>query len=919
MVGSQVHSQYPSRISFSSMQQHRSWLPSNADLHCQESETSEAFGSSNTTPDGHFLSFNGYVCPGPVDKSSPFNSSWIQRLIPSQNTRVEQAQLSDKLDRDNYGIDGSHSYWNESADHLKYQSDIPVYENSRRSKQDFFSSKVYRGGKLPAACMGNGVSVRHFEVPDALPPEIQVLPKPLPVVESLLPGCSEKAQEKQIFPETNRPHVVSLSSGFAKPMNETVLYTAYEKSRVCCTSIEELNCCSVVGAAGDSFTLKALQQGNRRSDPLQPCSELSFKSNDAVTSDVDTIYSVENKQRGTNLRTHKNSTQTEGSFVTLVNKNRRFDSNNCWAFSLPRGQAVESRPFDGHSAPNNCWNSKEHSSYALDGSEALHSRKGSFDGGQRSFPCKEKDDLWQVSNLVPVQCESNVVKETAGIYLPHQTIEQDLGSSHEEQGGTSRSFSFHFENGLAPEDYSKVVMRIGQWPFGPSILSSQNLGQSRLSEDNRAKGLVDVTTLGTPHDSVFFFQEPGVHETGSDCIGRIQSLPFFGTKKLNDSSSCDVFNNHDISPHKAARTIEALPATGVDHSMKTLKGGPPLSTRESNSMVEGVEGKELSWGFPLFKPSSHHSTPSYPSEVAQSNHADSNCVSVNHWQGHRPLIRGSSHTGPHHESTQLNVVDGNLCSIGSCSKRPLNYWSEDGSTSAKAKSLPFALETSVSSQEQLPGSQQHRAINKVNSASGDQESHGKEATSWDASGSGTKENIWMKRWSTLKSRKVQAVSGPNGEGGVFAGSTHARNYIEDHYTLQASGDISGRFNVWPAAKRFCLEERSRLHSELGTAVSNSGLVVAGKENNDQSAASHFMKRFFTPSVAAMAIMGRTARKVNDTQPQKSGLFGIWALNASLRKPSGACAEACKEFATMMDCKKEIAQFAAMAPSAQEEL
>lgn len=991
MVCSQVYFQHSSHCVFSNVHQHRSGAPSNSELHCQEPETSEGNWLGNTAPDGHLWSSKGYACSGYANTTSPFKSSWIQRLIPSHNTR-EQPHPLDKHIRENHVIDGVQTNWKENADYLTVlgnRPDLPVYENSRRSMQNFFSSRqTYLGTNTPG-CVQNGVNIAAtsilFEVPETLPPEIHVPPKPLPVVESLLPECSKKVTESQTSTETNVPHILSRCTGFVIPMKQTVHYSADEKSRVSCSSIEGLNSDSVVCAAGDLIALKSLQLGKQRVDPSQPFSESPFDSLDAVTrSDMDPTFGGKDRRIGTDLRTHMNSTQTEDASITLRTESRYPNLHQDRASSVARSQYVENRLLDGYSIPmraegmesfqerfsqanllaskaderlplgfsmdrvmcsktiskRNCWNPKD--SYAHDGSEALHAREGSFDGGWCSIPNMEKDGPQQISILDSSHREANFAKEKAGISSSRYMIEQALGSSHgshEEQGGTSRSFSFHFENRLAELDQAKVVTRKGQWPFGPSTLSSEDLDQSRWSEDNRARDLAEAIRLGLPPDSSSIFQEIGVCEVGNADINRSRCSPFFGSENLNKSTSRRIADNHDGLPYKAAcidirgvlgeMNTQALPGSSVDEAgreeARSLLGGHKLSRLESSLRIEGMEGKELLYSLPsrtvgvsdwkAFKPSIKSSTYTCPPEGTQLDHADGNRVSVSNWKAFKPSIRSTRTCRPEH--TPLNHADGNLCystgSIGSCSGAPANLCIEDPSTSVDARSRPITYEKpaalpSAALQNKLHSSSRLCAGSGVNTAPYDRESEGKKALGWEGPGSAVKQNIWLQRWFPMSSRKVQAVSMPSREGRILAGMTHARNNFEDYSTSQGSRESSYRFDLRPA-KRICYEKRSGLQPELGNSI-KIGSEAVGSEHYKKGVVSHFMKRFFTPTAAAMAIMGMMARKVHATQPQRRGLFGVWAANASAKKPSPAQPEVCKEFLT----EKEFLQSAAKALS-----
>eukprot|EP00250_Pteridium_aquilinum_P002652 c12876_g1_i2 orf=776-1348(+) len=98
-----------------------------------------------------------------------------------------------------------------------------------------------------------------------------------------------------------------------------------------------------------------------------------------------------------------------------------------------------------------------------------------------------------------------------------------------------------------------------------------------------------------------------------------------------------------------------------------------------------------------------------------------------------------------------------------------------------------------------------------------------------------------------------------------------------------------------STKRVCHEKRSGLQFEAGKAVSKFDSEAPLIENNENGGVSTFMKQFFTPSPAAMAVMGTTARQVYATQPLKRGLFGAWASNASITRPPSARAELSKNF------------------------
>eukprot|EP00250_Pteridium_aquilinum_P027107 c3421_g1_i1 orf=495-3335(+) len=937
MVCSQVYSQRPSQTVPANAQPHRYWDPNNTEVYCLEPETMQGKWLGNSVCDGNVWPSKVNACSGPANTPSSFKSSWIQRLIPSHGTRAEQPQITENLISESHGIDAVQIDWKENATYppiMGNKSDFPLYENSR-SKQDFFSCHQTYLDSDTTRGAHNGVNIaatsRRVEPSEALQPEVQVFPKQLPIVESLLPGASKRIFDNQISTETNKPHILSKCTVFSNHINQTVHYSADERSRVSCSSIQGMNSRSAVCAAEDLLAFKSMQGGKSCFNLSQPNLEFPLNSADAVTmSNMDSVYAGKDWRTSTNLsRTYMNPLHTVDPFTNLHTEDRYPVSHANWASSVVRCRSTENRLVDGHLMPyraegikpytecfaqashstsktderlgigvsmdrttcpktmgiRDCWHAMEHQNYEVGDSctvEALNARGGAFDGGGGLLiPNMRKDGLQRVSNLDLSQNGANVAKERASISVSDHVTEQDLSLTHdsnEEQGGMSRSFSFQFANQLSYDpDHARVVMRKGNWPFCPTSVSSEDLVQSRCPVDSRSRDMAETSRSGISLKNSSTFQEIGTHETGMVCIGRSRCSPFFGTENLTESARHELYSvKDDNSPYKAScidikevflggMNTQALCGNGVAQAggieqgkARSLRGGHAFSRFETDLMIKATEWKELKYAHPF------------------------RTVSVNNWD---PSSRSTIHTFPP-VGAQLKQADGSLCystsSIGSCSKCSANRCTEKPSTAVEARyrhtpHKKLEASTPVAIKGHLYRSKTQSASNGLNVVRDGQDYEGRDEVGGE--GSGLKKNMWLRRWSTTRSREGLDVCKANRERTFFADMAPTR---KGYSTSQGIKESSHCFDLRPA-KRICWEERSGLQAEPGKETSKfSSIAMGRKHSKSGGVASHFMKRFLTPSAAAMAVMGMTARQVHATQPQGSGLFGAWTVNASTR-------------------------------------
>ncbi|KAI5062754.1 hypothetical protein GOP47_0023293 [Adiantum capillus-veneris] len=164
--------------------------------------------------------------------------------------------------------------------------------------------------------------------------------------------------------------------------------------------------------------------------------------------------------------------------------------------------------------------------------------------------------------------------------------------------------------------------------------------------------------------------------------------------------------------------------------------------------------------------------------------------------------------------------------------------------------------------------------------------------------------MWLKRWSTTSPQEEHALlkMQPKQERGIV----NSRHFVENNYSSsQSSLEYSHQFDVRPA-KRACYGQRFGLHSKPCQGIPGLGSIGIGRQSQQQiDATSHFMKRFLAPSGAAMAVMGKTARKAHGTHPQRRGLFSAWPAISSENKALKGQVKAGKEFLTRHTSRKEF--------------
>ncbi|KAI5062753.1 hypothetical protein GOP47_0023292 [Adiantum capillus-veneris] len=473
MVCSQVYSQNPSHCLLSVAHHHRSWGSSNAEMRLLEVETSERDCKGN-------FPYSSV--------SSPIKSSWIQRLIPSQNTRMEQPQFTNSMPIGRGGFNGLQANCSYDAvfnSEVGKQSDFALYENSRRSRKAL-------SGRHEILLTKNTACNEQVEISapgtsricnlEVLQPKIQVPLRTLPVVECLLnPGCSKHVFEAQLSTETNDLHNVFKSSGFSNPIKQTVHFSADERCGVSCSSIEGLNSCRARCADGDS---NASLLGDKCFNSSQPTLDFSFNHPEAaLRSHVDSRLQVQTcTYSGVDCA---NGLQTEETIhaesrdpvspmgLVSLEKRYRYDesrflgrgvmpyntsvTDSFMQANLSTTRTLEDLHVDQKSLqtarnrnPELSQEQQDHEKGATYAFEVSCGKGGAFTGDGCSYSGLGKDGSQRVSDLVSSQFKAST-REKTGITLAPRVVEQDLnpsGDSHKEQDVTSGSFSFHSNSRL---------------------------------------------------------------------------------------------------------------------------------------------------------------------------------------------------------------------------------------------------------------------------------------------------------------------------------------------------------------------------------------------------------------------------------------------------------------------------------------
>lgn len=910
MVCSQVYSQHPSRCLLSVAHQGRSWGSSNAERCFLEVETGEGDCKGNSACGGYSRPSNGYACPGYASTSSPFMSSWIQRLIPANITRAEQAQFTKSLPIEREGFHGLQADWS----HDRYESGLALYENSSRSRHNFYNNQESLLGNTTTCNEHIGVDVpstgRIRKPLEALQPKVQIPPRTLPVVECLLkPGCTKNCSNPHVSTETKKSHDFFRFSVFSNPVKQTVHFSADERSRVSCSSIDGLNFRSGRRVAGD---LNASLGGEKCFNALQPTWEFSFNGPEAASrSNRHLIYDGRKVQNYTySGMDFLNGPQIEGQVVSNCLESRDPVSFTGWPCMERWYRTDKSRSLDRPSMPYKarCIDSlpqcfmQENLSTARteeglkseqksmqtrsnrndrriqDGKGAMFDtqvscgKRSAFSGGGCSNPGLGKVRFQHTSDLV-----SSHVGGKASISLAPCLIEQELGSSqesHKEQDVTSGSFSFYSKSRLPfGSADAKVVTERGHWPFCETKPYLEDLVQERVPKNWRTTDRVEAPRPEMSLNHVFTTQFEG----DSAHFSRSQCSPFFGIEPLADYGRNRLASEDDCRQYKPTRMdyggmyseeskTEALNNYGViqgagvkQEKASQHNDGIIFRRIQSDSIIEGMEERERKYSHP------------------------SRTIGRVNWEGFKPPFRI------------------NTSNIESSLKRPADLGTQDLATEVETRNTLTMLEGPVV----LPSARLQEHSHSFSVSSGlHKAAHVPKSEEQGAKGSVSRQNMWLRRWSTTRAREERALlKSTNRERSIV----HSGRLVENNYsTSQSSWESSHHFAL-RSAKRACYGQRIGLDSAPCQVIPVAGSAAVGREDQHGfDVASHFMKRFLTPSAAAMAIMGMTARRVHATKPQRGGLFGAWpVMNSSTNKHLTGQVEVGKDFLTRHKDKKEF--------------
>lgn len=980
MVCSQAYSQASSHCGRWKTQQHNDVSPRflNVSEFDEGPENSEACYLKNTVLDGKLWSsrgFRSYSSSGNPNALSPLKSSWIQRLIPSSHaTGLQQPQDTDNHMSESHGINGM------------WTTETPLYENSRGSKHDLHSSHqtllgtaTLHGGEGAANA---GTSSSPFEASEAPKPEMQVSPKLMPIVESLLPGYSKKVNERQTSTETSKFQTLSKRTAFSNDVKQTVLFSADKRPRVSCSSIEGLKSQSAALAAGSFPSFKSLGADKTCFKQSQPMPESYLKGAEALTmSTMSPIYGGKdchlspNLNRGymglpdtrpaVNLQTERrwpfwyadgpsaverpefaensllcepampnggegielfSNSHTQAKFFSS-NTDERMHSDVCMDQSLHLKRSTRN---------TDCWHPEEYHDYGGDTSfrsKALIERRSAVDreGLGQSMT---KHAFHRGSDNFSVHYGVKRAKEKAGPFSSHQMLEQALGSSHgyhQERPGTSASFSFHFGKLLSykPEHAEGVEV---EWPFSLATEPIGNSVQSKWPSGEGNAELVEASRPGNMHNNSATLEKKNGRVASTSFISRRPSSPSFGIESSTELARHRLSLKDNVSPYKAVcndirgacfgkantepvhgNSVEQFGEIEQQERVKSVRGVHLLSRAESELNIECMEDKELRYPHFLGRTSNRNNWMGFKPSTTSSVHA--------------PRLSGSfppagadlKKTG----GTSKLYLGGHNTNIGSCSKMhgtilvcdPSSTNDEEGRIPGGHPSFkkPGALPSSALGKQawdtgkQIAGSVLNVAPNGMESEAG---------VAVGRKGPVVKRKMWLQRWCAASSiRKVQ--------GNFF---NLSRGVGMSHHLTSLKGDcgtVRGRRGVTDftsesvdlrPAKRVCHEKRCGLQVEPGKAVSGFDSVPLWRQRHVGGVASQFMKRFFTPSAAAMVIMGMTARQVHATQPQKKGLFSAWASSTAptVRFPI-AHTEAFKDSKTISNSTKEFPQVASEHP------
>eukprot|EP00250_Pteridium_aquilinum_P004358 c14576_g1_i2 orf=3-1916(-) len=512
---------------------------------------------------------------------SPLESSWVQRWIPSHSARLEQPEVSYNLKMENHGMDNR--AWKENAAEYEFS----LYENSKRSKQEvYIGTQTFMGtnSRCYDGAVVNTATNSPVKALEALQPDV------IPVVESLLSGCSRKVTGNEpSLTEANKLGDLSKCTGCYNQIKQTVHFHADERSRISCSSIAGLNSWSAVPPARHLLPVKPLHLGKTCFNSLRLDPEFPLNSTDTSTrcKKLDPIYGGKDRQTSTNLsRGCVNLSQTRpatNSFCTgpllPINHASSAERHGTVKNSLLhrpvvtyRAEAVESfsKPIFAQAnasidhvrhlktSDRDCWHAKEclkceddpcFRSKAFIGSGSASEGEGCLG---HNFV---QDGPPGVSNMVSLHHGINRVHEEAGGFLSyHMDEEHELGSSHrsdEEQAGTSSSFSFHRLSDNSEQ--FEAVMGKGVCILCPNTVSSEDLvQQSRCLCEDKNGDFAETTRPGMfLHDSSTL-QTIGGGEAGIDYMARSQCSPFFGTETLTELTRYRPSVEDDISPYKAS-------------------------------------------------------------------------------------------------------------------------------------------------------------------------------------------------------------------------------------------------------------------------------------------------------------------------------------------------------------------------------
>ncbi|MCO5615078.1 hypothetical protein L7F22_069366 [Adiantum nelumboides] len=843
-----------------------------------------------------------YACSEYASTSSPITSSWIQRLIPAEVARVEQPQFLNPLPIGREGSDGLQMDWSYDtvykSDNEK-QSGCGLYENSRQvisSKHEALLTKTtICNEQVDVSPPGIG-RISDLQV---LQPKIQVPPRILPVVESLLnPGCAKHVMEAQLPMETNKLQNMLKSAGFSNPIKQTVHFSSYDRFRVSCSSIEGFNSRGARRVAGD-FNASLL--GDKCFITSQPTLEYSFSyPKAALKSQLDSTSSGIDAQTctypGMDRTNGPQTGETSGirdsvSTMGLLSLERRHGSDE--SRHLDRGEIPYNiAPFSDSLMQTNLPSTKRLKDLLVDQDCILTMRnrnpelsqehqdygkstvfdfevscgKGSaFSGGGCSNSGFGKGGTQLVSDFISSQGKAST-REKTSLSLAPCVVEQDLGSSRDfqmEQDVTSGSFSFYSKGRLPYVSVdAKAALERGHWPFYESIEPLE------VPKEQRTRDSVEALRLGMPLNNLSSMQRhlDYAYTTKRPCS------PFFGTETLTEYGRHRPASKLDNIPQKPTgldsngvyageSNIEAHYNHGVTHD-------PGIQQEKGRQLNDGIMSSNLK-----SNAARDRETYTCPSEA----------IDRVNWEGFKPSFKFGTTS---------------VASIESCSKRPALVGIQDLGTTAEARNMVTVREGAIALPQVLPGEHSHSCSvgNGLHKAldgrkSGDD-------------GAVPRKSMWLKRWSTMSPREDHALMKlqSNRETGII----NSRHFVEhNHSSAQSSYESSHHFDLRPA-KRACYGQRFGLHSEPSQAIPVLGFGSQNQQEN--GATSHFMKRFLTPSGAAMAVMGMTAQKIHATQPQRRGLLGVWPVASSESKALQALAKVGKEVSTTQKYKKEFSHF-----------